>query len=88
MIHVYDKIFLKVVSEDYKFYKGFDIFTETYFEVPKTENYIILSESIISLFKEKNRYLLATKLTKNHQECSEILGVTTRSVFRMKNKYE
>ena len=88
MIHVYPNIFLKVVSEDYKFYKGFDIFTETYFEVPKTENYIILSESIISLFKEKNRYLLATKLTKNHQECSEILGVTTRSVFRMKNKYE
>lgn len=88
MIHIYPNIFLKVVSEDSLFYKGFDIFTESYFEVPKTENFIVLTDSIKSLFNEKNRYLLATKLTKNHNECSKILGVTTRSVYRMKTQYE
>ena len=88
MIHVYKKIFLKVVSEDYKFYKGFDIFTETYFEIPKTENYIILSESIISLFKEKNRYLLALNLQTKISERSKLMDLTDRSYFRLKNKYE
>lgn len=88
MIHVYEKIFLKVVSEDYKFYKGFDIFTETYFEIPKTEHYIILSESIISLFKEKNRYLLALNLETKTSERSKLMDLTDRSYFRLKNKYE
>ena len=88
MIHVYPHIFLKVVGEDSLFYKGFDIFTESYYEVSKSENFIVLSDSIKSLFNEKNRYLLATKITKNHHECSEILGVTTRSIYRMKTQYE
>ncbi len=88
MIHVYPHIFLKVVGEDSLFYKGFDIFTECYYEVSKSENFIVLSDSIKSLFNEKNRYLLATKITKNHHECSEILGVSTRSVYRMKTQYE
>jgi hypothetical protein len=74
------------VHESTLAYIGFDIINETYVEVSKDDKFIILSGSILSLFNEKNRFLLASQLTKSAEQCAKLMEVSDRTVFRYKTK--
>lgn len=83
-IHIYENLILNVVYESNLCYIGFDIINEQYTEVAKTEKFINISGSILSLFNEKNRFLLASQLTKSAEQCAKLMEVSDRTVFRYK----
>jgi hypothetical protein len=83
-IHIYENLILNVVHESTLCYVGFDIINETYIEVSKDDKFIILSGSILSLFNEKNRFLLASQLTKSAEQIAKLMEISDRSVFRLK----
>jgi hypothetical protein len=84
-IHVYENFFLKVVSEDSENYLGFNILTEEYLEVSKKDKFILISDSILALFNEKNRFMLASQLKKTVDKISELMEVSDRTIFRYRD---
>jgi hypothetical protein len=84
-IHVYENFFLKVVSEDSENHLGFNILTEEYLEVSKKDKFILISDSILALFNEKNRFMLASQLKKTVDKISELMEVSDRTIFRYRD---
>jgi hypothetical protein len=83
-IHIYEDVILNVVHESKLCYVGFDIINEKYAEVSKDDNFIKLSGSILSLFNEKNRFLLASQITKLAEQIAKLMEISDRTVFRYK----
>jgi hypothetical protein len=85
-IHIYENLIMNVVYEHKLCYIGFDIINENYVEISKDEKFINLSGSILSMFNEKNRFLLANQITKTAEKCAILMEISDRTVFRYKNK--
>jgi hypothetical protein len=80
---------MKIQMQDEKYYYGYDIFTEKFSVIKKSNpNVAALAPIILKLLHdEKCRYQLVNAICKTEKDIAEVMNTSDRTIFRMKANF-